>query len=79
VFSVKDDGPGIPEEFQDKIFQSFFTTKPEGQGTGLGLSLSQSMVERWQGHMSFTSQADHGTEFFVQLPAKFKDLHERPT
>ncbi len=68
IFSVKDDGPGISSDLKDKIFQSFFTTKPEGQGTGLGLSLSQSMVERWKGKMFFTSSESMGTEFFVRLP-----------
>jgi two-component system, NtrC family, sensor kinase len=47
---VKDNGPGIPAEIKDKIFQPFFTTKPTGQGTGLGLSLSLRYCEgAWGG------------------------------
>jgi two-component system, NtrC family, sensor kinase len=67
---VKDNGPGIPAEIKDKIFQPFFTTKPTGQGTGLGLSLSYDIVKAHGGEISVESKANRGTEFKVTLPLK---------
>lgn len=67
---VEDSGPGIPPEIRDRIFEAFFTTKPEGHGTGLGLSLSKEIVEKFKGQISFESQAGHGTKFKVILPGK---------
>lgn len=66
--SVKDNGPGIPPEIKDKIFQPFFTTKPSGQGTGLGLSLSYDIVKAHGGEIKVDSKVGHGTEFIIQLP-----------
>ena len=70
--SVKDNGNGIPEKIKDKIFQPFFTTKPTGQGTGLGLSLSYDIVKSHGGNIKVESlHADQtGTEFIIQLPLK---------
>jgi signal transduction histidine kinase len=65
---VKDNGPGIPEEIREKIFQPFFTTKPTGSGTGLGLSLSYDIVKAHGGEILFNSQKVDGTEFIIQLP-----------
>jgi two-component system, NtrC family, sensor kinase len=79
---VKDNGPGIPAEIRDKIFQPFFTTKPTGQGTGLGLSLSYDIVKAHGGEIKVKSlSADEagkeneglpgeqtGTEFIIRLP-----------
>jgi signal transduction histidine kinase len=65
--SVKDNGPGIPEEIKDKIFQPFFTTKPTGQGTGLGLSLSYDIVKAHGGEFKVESTEGAGSEFIVQL------------
>ena len=65
---VKDNGPGIPENVKQKIFQPFFTTKPTGQGTGLGLSLSYDIVKAHGGEIKMETSEDSGTEFTIQLP-----------
>ncbi|HKI47097.1 MAG TPA: ATP-binding protein [Balneolales bacterium] len=65
---VKDNGSGIPEEDKKKIFQPFFTTKPTGQGTGLGLSMSYDIVKTHGGKLTVESKDGQGTEFTVQLP-----------
>ena len=67
---VMDNGIGIPQKIVDKIFQPFFTTKPTGQGTGLGLSLSYDIVKAHDGELMVTTDEGHGTEFIIQLPAK---------
>jgi signal transduction histidine kinase len=66
--TVKDNGPGIPPEIVDKIFQPFFTTKPTGQGTGLGLSLAYDIVKAHGGEIRIESKNGEGTEFIVHLP-----------
>ncbi|MBK8504690.1 MAG: GHKL domain-containing protein [Saprospiraceae bacterium] len=65
---VKDNGPGIPENIKEKIFQPFFTTKPTGQGTGLGLSLSYDIVKAHGGELTLESKVGESTEFIIQLP-----------
>jgi len=66
---VKDNGPGIPEEIKDKIFQPFFTTKPTGEGTGLGLSMSYDIITKGHGgEIKVNSHAASGTEFMITLP-----------
>jgi signal transduction histidine kinase len=65
---VKDNGNGIPENIVDKIFQPFFTTKPTGQGTGLGLSLAYDIVKAHGGELKVEAKANVGTEFIIQLP-----------
>ena len=66
--SVKDNGPGIPQKILDKIFQPFFTTKPTGQGTGLGLSLSYDIVKAHGGELKVETKEGEGSEFIIQLP-----------
>lgn len=66
--SVKDNGEGIPEQVRDKIFQPFFTTKPTGSGTGLGLSLSYDIVKAHGGEIKVESKESEGTEFVIHLP-----------
>ena len=68
--SVNDNGPGIPENIKDKIFQPFFTTKSTGEGTGLGLSLSYDIVKAHGGTISADSKENVGTEFIITLPVK---------
>jgi signal transduction histidine kinase len=66
---IRDNGTGIPESVQQKIFQPFFTTKPTGEGTGLGLSLSYDIVTKGHnGSLEVTSQAGVGTTFVISLP-----------
>jgi signal transduction histidine kinase len=66
--TVSDNGPGIPDSIKDKIFQPFFTTKPTGQGTGLGLSLSYDIVKAHGGELRVTTITSEGSEFVVSLP-----------
>jgi len=66
---VTDNGPGIPEQVREKIFQPFFTTKPTGQGTGLGLSLSYDIVKAHGGDLKVETREGEGTEFIISLPA----------
>ncbi len=65
---VADSGNGIPQKIVDKIFQPFFTTKPTGQGTGLGLSLSYDIVKAHGGEIKVDSKEGEGSEFIIQLP-----------
>jgi signal transduction histidine kinase len=69
LISVKDNGPGIPDHIKGKIFQPFFTTKPTGQGTGLGLSLSYDIVKAHGGTLKVVSTEGTGSEFSIQLPS----------
>jgi len=66
--SVADNGDGIPQKVLDKIFQPFFTTKPTGQGTGLGLSLSYDIVKAHGGELKVDTKENEGSEFVIQLP-----------
>jgi signal transduction histidine kinase len=70
--AVKDNGIGIPQRVQDKIFQPFFTTKPTGQGTGLGLSLSYDIVKAHGGELSVESKEGEGSSFIISLPVENK-------
>ncbi|QYA27137.1 GHKL domain-containing protein [Gramella sp. MT6] len=87
--NIIDNGRGIPSEVQEKIFQPFFTTKPSGQGTGLGLSLSYDIIKTHGGILKLKTQSgvpvtsngygeeiiEEGTTFTIQLPANLKKKH----
>jgi len=67
--AVQDNGNGIPKNIIDKIFQPFFTTKPTGQGTGLGLSLAYDIVKAHGGELKVETKEGEGTTFIIQIPA----------
>jgi len=68
LITVSDNGNGIPQKVVDKIFQPFFTTKPTGQGTGLGLSLSYDIVKAHGGEIKVETKEGEGSKFIIQLP-----------
>jgi two-component system NtrC family sensor kinase len=68
LVSVTDNGPGIPEEMQRKVFDPFFTTKSAGKGTGLGLWISYTIMEKMGGKISLNSRVGEGTTFVIQIP-----------
>ncbi|MGC4037006.1 MAG: ATP-binding protein [Chitinophagaceae bacterium] len=68
LISVRDNGDGIPKNTIDKIFQPFFTTKPAGQGTGLGLSLSYDIIKAHGGEIKVETEEGKGSEFIITLP-----------
>jgi signal transduction histidine kinase len=69
VIKISDNGTGMPESVKQKIFQPFFTTKPTGQGTGLGLSLSYDIITKGHnGTLEVNSTEGEGTEFVIMLP-----------
>ena len=71
IVKVADTGPGIPEEFQNKIFDIFFTTKPVGKGTGLGLAISQNIINFHGGSLRFECPPQGGTVFIIEFPFEF--------
>ena len=71
IIKVKDNGLGMPESVRAKVFQPFFTTKPTGQGTGLGLSLAYDIVTKGHGGtLEVESTEGVGTEFIISIPFK---------
>ena len=66
--AVSDNGNGIPSALKEKIFQPFFTTKPTGQGTGLGLSLSYDIIKAHGGEIKVETKEGEGAVFIVELP-----------
>jgi PAS domain S-box-containing protein len=75
---VRDTGTGIPDDIRHRIFDPFFTTKELGKGTGLGLTIVNSIVSRAGGEVRVDPEPDHGTRFSVSLPAVETALPERP-
>ena len=75
--AFQDTGVGMPPEVLPRLGEPFFTTKPPGQGIGLGLAVSMGIVKRHNGQMSFTSQTGQGTRVTLQLPVKLEQENER--
>ena len=70
TLAVKDNGNGIPDNIREKIFQPFFTTKPTGEGTGLGLSMSYDIITKGHGgDLEVETSAGEGTVFTISIPA----------
>jgi len=67
LLTVKDNGNGIPRKVLDKIFQPFFTTKPTGQGTGLGLSLTYDIIKAHGGEIKVETSEGKGSTFIISL------------
>lgn len=65
---IRDNGPGIPDDVQEQIFELFYTTKPEGKGTGLGLPICRRIMQRLGGSIRFESEMGKGTTFHISLP-----------
>jgi len=66
--SFADTGCGIPAENMDKIFKPYFTTKPQGEGTGLGLYVCRNIITKHHGSIEVESEVDVGTTFTIKLP-----------
>ncbi|WP_291722803.1 sensor histidine kinase [Bernardetia sp.] len=74
LISIEDTGGGIPKEIQNKIFDTFFTTKPIGEGSGLGLDITKKIIQRHDGKIWFESEEGIGTTFFIEIP-----IHQNKT
>ncbi|MCO4821076.1 MAG: GHKL domain-containing protein [Flavobacteriaceae bacterium] len=70
IITVRDNGNGIPKKVLDKIFQPFFTTKPTGEGTGLGLSMSYDIITAHKGELNVDTEKGKFTEFKISIPIK---------
>jgi two-component system NtrC family sensor kinase len=73
VIEVRDDGPGIPPETRERLFEPFFSTKGAGGGTGLGLSICRRIVSEHGGSIRVDSSNGAGTSFTVRLPVRDED------
>ncbi len=65
---VEDDGPGVPPELRDRLFEPFVTSKPAGEGTGLGLAVCRALVDAAGGALTVEDVAPHGARFVIDLP-----------
>jgi two-component system NtrC family sensor kinase len=68
VIEIGDDGPGIPPELRDRIYEPFFTTKAVGRGTGQGLALARATIDRHSGSLECVTAVGKGTTFTIRLP-----------
>jgi PAS domain S-box-containing protein len=77
VVIVRDSGCGIPAAHQNKIFEPYFTTKPKGEGTGLGLAVTTGIIQSYNGGILLFSEPGKGTEFRIFLPKSAEDVEEK--
>jgi len=77
--SIKDTGAGIPEKNREKIFDPFFSTKPSGEGTGMGLSVVHGIINSLEGAIALVSEIGKGSTFHVALPLKESETNEEST
>ncbi|MFH0783585.1 MAG: ATP-binding protein [Pseudomonadota bacterium] len=75
VIEVRDTGQGIPEEIQGRLFDPFYTTKEEGQGTGLGLSVVYGIIQKHYGNITVKSSPGQGASFFISLPLAGENIN----
>ena len=68
IIKIKDTGCGISETDKEKVFQAGYTSKGVGVGTGLGLAITKKIVEKHNGHITFNSVVNEGTEFIITIP-----------
>ena len=73
IVSFSDTGCGIPSDLKDKIFEPFYSTKKIGEGSGLGLSIVKKIIDKHQGSISFVSELNKGTTFYVEFPKLMKE------
>jgi signal transduction histidine kinase len=71
MIAVSDSGTGMSQELLEQVFQPFFTTKGNGKGSGLGLSMVYGFIKQSGGHISIYSEVGHGTSVKMYLPRKF--------
>ncbi len=76
VIAISDTGAGIPESIRDRIFDPFFTTKEVGRGTGQGLAIARSVVDRHKGTLTFRTEVGRGTCFYIRLPITNSETRE---
>lgn len=76
LMSIADNGPGIPEEIRDKVFDPFVTTKKSGEGTGLGLDIVSTIINKHGGSIHFDTEIGSGTTFYVALPKEQNQLKD---
>lgn len=77
VIEIHDTGQGIPKEHQGQLFDPFYTTKDEGQGTGLGLSVVYGIIQKHHGEISVTSEPGQGATFIICLPLRTKGFQDQ--
>lgn len=76
LITISDTGSGIPESIRHRIFDPFFTTKEVGRGTGQGLAIARSIVDRHKGSLMFKSEVRQGTSFYIRLPIASSESNE---